>query len=93
MCLPERLVAEVERGVDDVLAITTHNHKTSVGVVLERLWVDLTASHVLRGQNNELSVLGQLCHLHARVHSVSKTGSQWEIADERTRIFDCGQSD
>ena len=43
-CRAEALVAPGQRGVDDVLAIPTHSHEAAVGVVLQRLWVQIAAA-------------------------------------------------
>mmetsp|Transcript_3015 Transcript_3015/g.5445 ORF Transcript_3015/g.5445 Transcript_3015/m.5445 type:complete len:216 (+) Transcript_3015:1459-2106(+) len=45
--LPKRLVPPRQRRVDDVLAITSDDHKAAVGVVHQSLWVKVTGTEVL----------------------------------------------
>ena len=43
--------------VDDVLAVPAHRHKAAVGVVGQRLGVQVTRAQVLDGKRQPLSIL------------------------------------
>ena len=54
------LVAQRHRRVDDVLAVAAHDHEAAVGVVRDRLRVDVARAHVLHRQHQLLAVLDRL---------------------------------